>query len=197
MKPPKEMTAECPICQSVTAHIVLGGRIEGKKRLVMRSSVKCTVCGHVHPIEVVEESPIEVPIIISWMEESDRSVLSLLPSEEIQVGEEIYLEGERIVITSIESGDHRLSSAKASEISTIWAKKFNKVKIKISLDLRGRVLSKKLLAVPEEEFIIGDIFEIDGRDAVITSIRTANRTIRKGAVAAGDIIRIYAKGIRV
>lgn len=196
MKPPKELVVECPVCKAKTAHQVLGGRVEGKKRIVLRSSVKCCSCGHVHAVEVVEEKSINVPIILSWMEKSIRSTIALYPSEEIKVGDEIYLNDERLLVTSMESSHRRPATAKASELSAIWAKKFTKVRLKVSLDFRGKVLAKKLLAVPEEEFNIGDTFEIDGRDAVITSIRTGTKTVRKGSAVARDIVRIYAKGIR-
>lgn len=197
MKPPKEITVECPMCNKETAHEVLGGRVEGRKRIVLKASGKCMQCGHVHTIELVEERPIDVPIIVSWMGDSRRSTIGLQPTDEINVGEELYLDGERLIVTSIESSDVRRSSAEANEITTIWAKQYDKVKVNISIDHRGKVISKELFAIPEEEFAVGAIMKIDGREVVITSIRTDARTIKKGVAAARDIVRIYAKGIRV
>jgi len=196
MKPPKEIVAECPICGAETAHDVLGGRVEGKKKVVLRSSVRCCECGHVHSVELSEDKPIEVPTIISWMDESKRASIALQPHEIVSVDDEIFLENERLKVTSIESGDARVRESKAKDVDTIWAKKFDKVRLKVSVDLRGKVLAKEILAVPEEEFAVGEVVEIDRREFVITSIRTQGRTLKHGSAKAGSIVRIYSKGIR-
>ena len=196
MKPPKEIVVECPVCGSETAHEILGGRVIGKKQMVLKSSVKCGECGHVHAVELVEEMPIEVPIVVSWLEESTRSRISLSPSEEVEIGDELYHADHRLLVTSLELKGSRSKHAKAKDIVTIWAKQFDKVWINISLDRHGKVYSKEILAIPEEEFSVGDIIEIEGNSAVITSIRIENRTIHKGSAAARDIVRIYSKGMR-
>ena len=196
MKPPKEIVTECPACGTETAHEILGGRVVGKKKLVLKSSVKCCECGHVHAVEIAEEMPIAVPIVVSWMEESSRSTVSLPPSEEVEVGEELYHDGHRVLITDIELKGSRQKNAKAKDVVTIWAKRFDKIWIKISLDRHGKVYSKDILAIPEEEFEVGDIIEIEGDSAAITSIRIEGRTMHKGSASAREIVRIYSKGIK-
>jgi uncharacterized Zn finger protein len=81
-------------------------------------------------------------------------------------------------------------------VTNIWAKQFDKIWIKISLDRHGKVFSKDILAVPEEEFIIGDVVDIEGTNAAITSIRIGTHTIHRGSAIARDIVRIYTKAIR-
>lgn len=196
MKPPKEVVVECPVCEEETAHEILGGRVVGKKQIVLRSSVRCCECGHIHAVEIVEEMPIEVPIVMSWMEQSTRSIISLNPSEEVKVDDELYHNDHRIIVTSLETSGGRPSRAKAKDLTNIWAKQFDKVWVKISLDRRGKVYSKEILAVPEEEFEVGDIIEIEGNAAAITSIRIQGRTLHKGSAAAKDIVRIYSKGMK-
>lgn len=196
MKPPREVVVECPACGVETAHEILGGRVVGKRQLVLKSSVRCCECGHTHAVELAEEMPVEVPIVVSWMEESVRSVIPLSPSEDVEVGEELYHDDHRIMVTSIEVGGSRREGAKAKDISNIWAKRFDKVWVKISLDRHGKVYSKEILAVPEEEFAVGDIIEIEGNSAAITSIRVEGRTLHKGSASAKDIVRVYSKAIR-
>jgi uncharacterized Zn finger protein len=196
MKPPREVVVECPMCNEETAHEILGGRVVGKKQLVLKSSVRCCECGHVHAVELAEEMPIEVPIVVSWMEESAKSRITLNPSEEVKVDDELYFNDHRILITSIEVGGVRKTRAKAKDVSNIWAKQFDKIWIKISLDRHGKVYSKDILAVPEEEFIIGDVIDIEGTNAAITSIRIGTRTIHRGSAIARDIVRVYSKAIR-
>jgi len=196
MKPPREITTECPVCGVETAHEILGGRVVGKRQIVLKSSVRCCECGHVHAVELAEERPIEVPIVVSWMEESSRSTVSLIPSEEVSVSDELYHDDHRVLVTSLETKGDRRDSAKAKDIVTIWAKRFDKVWVKISLDRHGKVYSKEILAIPEEEFEVGDLIEIEGNIAAITSIRVEGRTLHKGSASARDIVRIYSKGIR-
>ena len=196
MKPPREVVVECPICNEETAHEILGGRVVGKKQLVLKSSVRCCECGHVHAVELAEEMPIEVPIVVSWMEESTKSRITLNPSEEVKIDDELYFNDHRILITSIEVDGVRKNRAKAKDVSNIWAKQFDKIWIKISLDRHGKVYSKNILVVPEEEFIIGDVIDVEGTNAAITSIRIGTHTIHRGSAIARDIVRVYSKAIR-
>jgi uncharacterized Zn finger protein len=196
MKPPREVVVECPVCHEETAHEILGGRVVGKRQIVLKSSVRCCECGHVHAVEIVEEMPVDIPIVISWMEKSTKSKISLAPSEEVKVDDELYHNDHRILITSIEVGGVRKTRAKAKEIGNIWAKQFDKVWVKISFDRHGKVYSKDILAVPEEEFIVGDIMDVEGTSAAITSIRIGTRTIHQGSAVARDIVRVYSKAIR-
>jgi len=196
MKPPKELVIECPICEEETEHEILGGRVDGKKRLVLKSSVKCCNCGHIHHVEITEERPIDVPIVISWLEKSRHSTIGLRPSDQVEVGDEIYIDNQRIIVTSIEIQKGRCNSAKANEIVNIWAKQFDKVWVKISLDFHGKVYSKKILAIPEEEFGIGELIDIEGNMAAVTAIKIEGKSLRKGAAMARDIVRLYARRIR-
>lgn len=196
MKAPKELVIECPECGEDTEHKILGGRVEGKKRLILRSAVQCRICGHVHRVEIAEERPIEVPVIVSWMGTSERSTVGLMPSEVVSVDDEFYVGDRCVIVTAIEKDHLRVGSAKAQEISTIWAKRFDKIWVKISLDFHGKVYSKKILAIPEEEFEVGELFEVEGHEAAITAIKVEGRTLKKGSAIAKDIVRLYARGIR-
>lgn len=196
MKAPKELVIECPMCGDETEHDILGGRVEGKKRLVLKSAVQCRECGHVHQVEIAEERPIDVPIIVSWMGKSQQSTVGLRPSEVVSVDDEFYIDDMRVSVTAIEKDQQRVASAKAQEIATIWAKRFDKVWVKISLDFHGKVYSKKILAIPEEEFEVGELFEVEGREAAITAIKVEDRTLKKGSAVARDIVRLYARGVR-
>ncbi len=196
MKPPREVVVECPVCCEETAHEILGGRVVGKRQIVLKSSVRCCECGHIHAVELTEEMPIQVPIVVSWMEESTKSTIALNPSEEVKIDDELYFNDHRILVTSVEASGVRRECAKAKDITNIWAKRFDKVWVKISLDRHGKVYSKDILAVPEEEFAVGDIIDVEGTNAVITSIRIGTHTIHQGSAVARDIVRVYSKAIR-
>lgn len=196
MKPPKELVIECPVCGEETDHEILGGRVEGKRKLVLKSAVRCRLCGHTHQVEITEERPIEVPVIVSWMGKSQRSTVGLRPSEVVSVEDEFFIEDRRVLVTAIDKGQIRVASARAEEITSIWAKRFDKVWVKISLDFHGKVYSKKILAIPEEEFEVGELFEVEGHEAAITAIKIQGKTLKKGSAVARDIVRLYARGVR-
>ena len=65
------------------------------------------------------------------------------------------------------------------------------------LKLKGaKTLKRTLWAVPEEEFFIGDVMRIKGLRLAIHAIKTKDKKVKKGSVAARDIVRMYAKVVR-
>jgi uncharacterized Zn finger protein len=53
-----------------------------------------------------------------------------------------------------------------------------------------------MLAVPDEEFGIGDILTVGKRNVVIHTIKIEDKTLKTGAARARDIVRIYANIVR-
>jgi uncharacterized Zn finger protein len=78
----------------------------------------------------------------------------------------------------------------------LWAKKFDMLKLKISVNKGSKTLTRTLWAVPEEEFFIGDVMRIKGLNLAIHAIKTKSGRIKRGSVQAKDIVRLYAKAIR-
>jgi uncharacterized Zn finger protein len=196
MTVPASVLVECPQCKAETLHEVLSGRTGGRSVSVLESTVKCRECGHVHHVTVKTAKPVEVPFVISWLRESSRGKVLLGPDEVLSVGDEVMCGETPTMVTSIESKGARVKSAKASAIDTVWAKKFDKLKILFSVNNHGRTFSDFMMAVPDEEFCIGDILEFDKKPVVIHSIRVAERTIRTGSALARDIVRVYGAVVR-
>jgi uncharacterized Zn finger protein len=187
---------ECPNCKTETLHEVLSGRIGGKAQTVFDSTVRCRECSHVHHITLKEEKPVEVPLIISWVKDSSKTALSLGHDEVVCVGEEVMCGDTPVVITSIESKGARVKKAKAADINTIWGKKFDKVRVLFSINHQGRTYSEAMLAIPDEEFCIGDILTVGKRNVVIHTIKLEDKTLKTGAARARDIVRIYGNIVR-
>lgn len=196
MTVPASVLVECPQCKAETLHEVLSGRMGGRSVSVLESTVKCRDCGHVHHVTVKTAKPVEVPVVISWLKESSRGKLVLGPDEVLSVGDEVMCGELPTMVTSIESRGARRKSAKASDIDTVWAKRFDKLKILFSVNAHGRTFSDFVMAVPDEEFCIGDMHEFNKRPVVIHSIRIQERTIRKGSALARDIVRVYGAVVR-
>jgi uncharacterized Zn finger protein len=196
MAVPASIMVECPMCKDETLHEILAGRIGGKAQTVLDSTVKCKACGHVHHVLLKGDKPVEVPVIISWIDESERSKASFDPEDVLSVDDEFMCGDLPVLITSIESKGARVERAKASDITSIWGKKFEKVRIHFSITRRGKSFSEVVDAVPDEEFSVGDILKVGNHDIVIHSIKIKEKALRRGGAQARDIVRIYAKIIR-
>lgn len=197
MTTPTSVMAECPTCKEETTHEVLSGKISGRASDVLDSTVKCRKCGQVHHVTIRTEKPVTVPIVVSWMNESKRSSMVLGPDEVVSVDDEVMCGEMPVLITSLESSaGHRLKTARARDISTIWAKRFDKVKVSFSINHHGKTYPEHVIVSPDEEFLIGDMLEVGKRSVVIHSIKTQRGTTRRGSVLARDVVRIYANIVR-
>ncbi len=197
MKVPASILAECPMCQCETLHEVLSGKVAGgKEETVLESTARCKECHQVHRVTLKAERPVEVPVIISWLDKSRRSSVSLGPDEAIEVGDEIMCAEEPVLITSIESKGARVQRAKARDVQTVWAKRFDKVRVPFSVSHQGRSFSEHLLAVPDEEFYVGDMLKVGKHEVVIHAIKIADKSLKTGGAKARDIVRVYANIVR-
>lgn len=193
---PNALYIDCPNCGERTLHEVLKGRI-GRKRMVMEATVRCKECGQTHPEVIKEEKPVEVPVIVSDQGESRKERLELEYGEVLGVEDELFVGDTYVVITAIESDGRRVRRAPADRIDAVWAKRFDKIKVKISVNKGQKTHPAEIFAMPDEEFYIGDIIPA-GRDrAVIHRMKTIRGIVRDGGVEARDVVRIYAKVMRV
>jgi len=177
-------------------HRVLRGKIGGKDEIVFEGVVRCSKCDTVSNIVTREPKPITVPLVVSWLERSEKTSLEFSPDEDVSVGEELDLGDTRIVITAIEAEGRRVDAAKAKAIATLWAKRIDQVRVKFSVNKGNRTVPHEVVAAPDEEFEVGEIVDL-GRDrAVVHHIRTRHRTMREGRVRADEIVRMYGRVVR-
>lgn len=195
MTVPNALFLECPSCGERCLHEVLKGRIGGKKD-VLETTVKCQNCGHVHSEVVSEPKSINVPIVVSEFGKSKKSEIELGSDEILSVDEELLVGDSQVVVTSIECDGRRVGSCPVDKIGTIWAKKFDKIKVKISINKVSKTIPAEVVALPEEEFFVGDLMTVGAHNIVIHNIKTRTGTVREGGAQARDIVRIYAKSVR-
>lgn len=196
MTVPTSIIVECPLCKDETLHEVVSGKVGGKAETVLDSTVRCRECGHVHHVIIKAEKPVDVPVIISWVKESQRSSVALGRDEALSVGDEFMCGEIPVIVTSIEAKGARVLRAKAGNIGTIWAKKFDKVRVHFSINHQGKSHSEIIEVIPDEEFFIGDMMTVGKREVVIHAIKIDYRTLKTGSALARDIIRIYANIVR-
>ena len=192
---PNSLYLDCPSCGDKTLHEVLKGRIS-KGGDVLETTVKCQECQHIHAAVVREPKSTRVPVLLSDLGKTKKLDLELGEDELVAVGDELFVGDSNVVVTAIEKGERRVVQAQASEIRTIWAKRFDKVRVKISVNKTSKTLAAELTALPDEEFFVGDILNVGRDDVVIHYIKTKEGMVRQGGVPARDIVRIYAKSAR-
>ena len=158
--------------------------------------VECEECKHIHRAVLTEEKDIEVPVVISDQGKSKKQTISMQPDVHLNVGEELMVDDLSVIITGIELDSKRVKAADASEITTLWCKRFDKVKLHISIHSGSRTLSRSIFAVPDEEFYIGDIIKSGPDQIAIHKIKTHGKVIKDGGTIARDIVRLYGRFVR-
>jgi uncharacterized Zn finger protein len=182
---------KCPECGE-GPHRVLRGRASAK---TLEATVRCVSCGQVRKERIPVAEPVDVPLIISWKGQSRRAKLTMDSGERVAVGQDLYLDDERLVVTALESSGRRVPSAKAGEVDTMWTKRFHEVTVKVAVRIGGRTVHHEVTADPDEEFSVGDIMEVKRGKAVVFKILTVeNRRTRSSA--ARHIKKVYARAIR-
>ena len=188
------MNAECPECGQETLHRTLKGRMAGKRRLEM--VLKCSRCGNVRT-EVLEAARhVDVKLILSRGEESERTTARLPADWELAVGDEFMHGDENLLVTGIDVSGRKSRAAKVGDIQTLWAKNFDRVRVKIAVNRHGRTSSTEILADPDDEFCVGEEIEIDDIPLAIHSIKVRERILRRGSATARDIVRVYCADTR-
>jgi len=195
MAVPSGLVLRCDECGEVGPHRVLHGRVSGRTEVVFEGVVKCSQCGRVHHVVTREPRPIEIPVIVSSLGRSSRTVIEMGPEERVRVGDELDLPEGNVRITAIESRDRRVPEAAAASVRAVWAVKVGKVRVPVSVNLGHRTTSREVLADPDEKFLVGDIVELGATKVVVHSIRTRHRTLRTGSAPAADIVRLYGRAI--
>ena len=196
MAAPSALVLKCESCGVEGPHRVLRGRVAGKDEFVFEGVVKCSACGAVRSVTTREAKPVEVPLIVSWMDRSTRQTFEMGPEETAFVGQELSLADGRAIVTAIESKGRRVHEAKASEIDTIWAKRADRVWVSFSVNMGNRTVARRVLAAPDEEFVVGDIVDLGRERILVHRIRTGHRTLREGTVPASEIVRAYGRIVR-
>ena len=190
MSAPSAMVAICDNCGEVM-HRVLKGKISGRRETIFEGVVKCQRCGRISRLVITEPKPFKVPLILSWMEKSRRGEIEIERQGKVTVGEIMEFEGGKIQITAIESEGRRVMTSEAGQVSTLWAKKVDKVRIKVTTTRGRKSRSKEILVEPQEEFQVDDEIWLDGERSIIGKIKVHQRTLYRGSATASDIKRIY------
>ena len=187
---PRSIETECPQCGEETLHRVLQGRLGKRRGTTLDATARCTVCKHTHPILVRESGPLTVRAILSDRRNSKRLTVTLPPTAVVSLGDTLESEFP-LLVTAIEVASGRVAKARATDIRTIWGKRFDEVPVRLSINRGRKTIAGEVVAVPEEEFSVGQRIEIDDRPVAIHAIKTKEKLIETGSALASEIIRAY------
>jgi len=183
----------CPNCGKDVKQEIVAFR-ETKRG--MEYTLKCKNCGYTYKIIEREEKMIDIKVVWSWHENSEIKKFTAFEDDMIAVGDEININGINSLVTAIDAHGKRVKEAKAKDIDTLWAKRFDRIILKISVNRGNRTSSYEIEVTPDEEFYVGDMLDLEDIHAVIHKIKTEDRFVNRGGAQARNIVRIYAKEIR-
>ena len=189
---PDEIYFECPDCEDITTHEVLKGKM-GKNS--MDATIKCTECGLIRTMTVHFPKEMDVKVIVSDGSESVSTTMTLEDDDLLKVGDEFNMDaGNLVKISALElKSGKRVKTARATEISVVWAVEFDVIDVKVSINDGRKTYSKTVPSSPDEEFTVGNILSFDDMDCEIHSIKIQGRMVRRGSAEARKITRIYGK----
>ena len=163
--------------------------------------IKCTTCGTIHPHYSGKKQKTNIRVVISAGDSSSTSTIVQDSDEIISVDDEFIVEsgpeGEAsfVLVTSIESGDKRVNSARADEIDTIWTRYTDMVRTKISITRGWQTESIEMEVPGEREFTVGEMLTSGSDRFAIKKIKVRDGKFLKKEgeiVMAKYIKRIFA-----
>jgi uncharacterized Zn finger protein len=179
---------KCPICGSQERQI-----LKSKGKLTQELLLKCEECGNVYREIMEAPRPLEIRIIISKFEESLKKWVSFYPDEILRVDDILEVGDERVRITSLENKrSARVMESLVEDLITIWAASVDiPARVGVSVDLHGRVLSRKVEVDRDFTFTVGDVVKMGRTIFRIKTIKTLERRMRRGFAYADVTKRVY------
>jgi uncharacterized Zn finger protein len=181
-----EIALACPACGEDTEHEVLKQRAEAV-------TVRCLECSHVHSFSPRHARSADVGVVISEGSTSRAARMTVPADDPIPVGWEFELEGQRMLVTAIEATDGRNHDRlPARDVRTVFAKRFDTVQLKISVNEGDVTHSYHLDVSPERQIHIGEVLAVSDRKLKVKTLKSdENRTINRGFLLARSIRRAF------
>lgn len=189
---PESIFFDCPDCGEETEHLILKGRM-GKASI--EGTFRCVECNRVSSETIKIPELIEVPVVFSDGDVSETTRTTVESNDIIQEEDEFFLDdGRRVCVTHIDTIDGKLKKKTiATNVRKLWVKQFDILSIKVSVNDDDHTYSLRVEAEPDDEFVVGTQLSFEDFDCLIHAIKTKHSLVKKGAVEARDITRIYGK----
>lgn len=190
-------TLRCDNCDAETPHRVLRW-ISGTTRRsgALSGTARCRRCGWVHPFSIVRPARVEVAVVISDGPQSVHRRLLLLSTARVEKGGRIPGVDEPLYVRRIEaSSGHSVSSARPSEIATVWATHQTGAAVPVSVIEGARTWTERLTLPTDSRLAVGEMLSVRGQRLEIVALRARGRTWRKpeDSFPAAEVSRVYTR----
>ncbi len=182
---------ECPYCGEEEQQVL--------RAAASGWTLRCTACGHVHTAPAPpQERTVRLPVVLAEGAAS-RTVHVEAPLDgPVSVGDEFQAEGHRILVTALDRQDGaRSESSPGRELRALYAKVFDTVQLRLTLNEGETTRSFILDVSPEHVVAVGDVLEVEGlRLKVVNLLSEDLRTLRRGSLEAHRIRRAVVQEAR-
>ncbi len=160
------------------------------------ATLLCQACEHVFKDTLHKKHEITVDAVISDDDESQPSTLTVPLHEPLHVGDEVYGDDHRLLVTGLEDEDgRRVESVDPSDAGTVWCKVFDTVTVDIAVNQGHKTWTGEITVKPEDTFYVGDRLMIRDREVAVHAIKTNEDIHHEGQKNARDVVRLYAKAV--
>jgi uncharacterized Zn finger protein len=182
----------CEVCDDTTLHRIFARKTSVKK---LSAKAQCIKCKSVRKV-LVDRRHITLPVVVSIFEKSIRKSVKFDATSKISVRDRFYIDDELVEVTCLDlkSGIRiKKGGASADEITTIWAKIYDKILLKISVASSKKTEGVSLVVSCDKKIRIGEIIRLNSKNISVYKIRLKSRTLDKGSALARDIVRVYCR----
>tara|TARA_B100000073_G_C23596649_1_gene518636 strand:+ start:244 stop:876 length:633 start_codon:yes stop_codon:yes gene_type:complete len=181
--------SECSNCEDFTEHRILRRINKGEGEDLL---IQCVDCNEVQTLHLRPGTAIKITSILSDGAESQTQSIESDDDELISVGDVFDHDGILYRVTRIDDSDTRSKQTMvAKEISTLWAVRCDKCKVRLTMTDGEESSSKTIECSPDEVFSCGSIMEIEGVRWRIRALHTGKGRTLRGKRPAIDLRRIY------
>ena len=181
--------SECSNCEDFTEHRILRRVNKGEGEDLL---IQCVDCSEVQTLHLRPGKAIKITSILSDGAESQTQSIESDDDELISVGDVFDHDGILYRVTRIDDSDTRSKQTMvAKEISTLWAVRCDKCKVRLTMTDGEESSSKTIECSPDEVFSCGSIMEIEGVRWRIRALHTGKGRTLRGKRPAVDLRRIY------
>ena len=181
--------SECSNCEDFTEHRILRRINKGEGEDLL---IQCVDCNEVQTLHLRPGKVIKITSILSDGAESQTQSIESDDDELISVGDVFDHDGILYRVTRIDDSDTRSKQTMvAKEISTLWAVRCDKCKVRLTMTDGEESSSKTIECSPDEVFSCGSIMEIEGVRWRIRALHTGKGRTLRGKRPAIDLRRIY------
>ena len=181
--------SECSNCEDFTEHRILRRVNKGEGEDLL---IQCVDCNEVQTLHLRPGKAIKITSILSDGAESQTQYIESDDDELISVGDVFDHDGILYRVTRIDDSDTRSKQTMvAKEISTLWAVRCDKCKVRLTMTDGEESSSKTIECSPDEVFSCGSIMEIEGVRWRIRALHTGKGRTLRGKRPAVDLRRIY------